>query len=113
MTCPVNNFAIPLKPIEQGDSWGPLRFAHSTRGTALDEPLASVTMIFTDTDGNVGLSLSNGDGITITDAAAWSFEVDQILTFPLAAGVWSWKIRATNESGTRITRLAGTKKVRA
>ena len=113
MSCPINNLSITLKPIEQGDSWGPVTFSHVTDGGALDEPLASVTMVFTDTNGNVGLSLANGSGITITDAAAWDFETDQILTVPLAPGVWSWKIRATNASGTRITRLAGTKTVRA
>jgi hypothetical protein len=112
MACPSNNFSVKLADIQQGDSWGPVTFAFSTDGTALDDPLASVTMIFTDTDGNVGLSLSSASGITITDAAGWGFQTNQILEFPLAVGNWSWKLRATNDSGTRITRLAGTKRVR-
>ena len=114
MTCQPaqSNFSIRLPDIVAGDSWGPIFVAHSTTGSALDSDLASVTMIFKDSAGNVGLSLANGSGITITDANAWAFSVDQILTFPLAAGTWSWAIRATNAAGTRITRLAGTKTVK-
>lgn len=112
MTCPPaqSNFSIRLADIVFGDSWGPVVFAFSTTGTALDSDLDAVTMIFKDSAGNVGLSLANGSGITITDA--WAFSVDQILTFPLAVGTWSWAIRATNAAGTRITRLAGTKTVK-
>jgi len=112
-TSNISNLAIRLPDIISGDSWGPIVIAHSTTGSALDSDLASVTMVFKDSTGTVGLSLANGSGITITDANAWAFTIDQILTFPLAAGTWSWSIRATTAAGTRITRLAGTKTVKA
>lgn len=115
MSCPPaqSNFGIILEDIFEGNTWGGLLVQFTSNGVALNDPLASVTMVFKDSSGNVGLSLSSGSGITITDANAWSFIVHQITTFPLAVGVWSWAIIGTNTSGSTLTRLTGIKRVKA
>lgn len=111
MSCPINNLAIRLANITAGNTWGGLQIVQTTDGNAFDSPLASVSMVWKDSAGTVGLTLTSASGITIDDANAYSYTVDSITTFPLAAGTWSWAIAETNSAGTKITRYAGTKTV--
>lgn len=97
-----------LNPIVFGDTWDGFTVALSSDGNALDSDLSSVRMFFRDENGTVGLSLTNGSGITITDANAWEFTVDEIARFPLAVGQWYWSIESTNADNKRKTRIAGT-----
>jgi hypothetical protein len=103
--------SIKLADIELGDSWEGLGHTCSSGGNAFANPLTGVTMTWTDKDGVVGLTLTEADGITIRDAAAWSFAVDAMDAFPLAVGFWSWAIKCTDSTGYGKTRLRGTKRV--
>ena len=97
--------SVTLTPVVYQDTWSGLTVTHAP---APESPLASVRMFFRDKDRNLGLQLTTGSGVTIADAAGWSFEVDAITSFPLAAGTWFWSIEATAADGTIKTRVAGT-----
>ena len=97
--------SVTLTPVVYQDTWSGLTVTHAP---APESSLASVRMFFRDKDRNLGLQLATGSGVTITDAAGWSFEVDAITSFPLAAGTWFWSIEATATDGTIKTRVAGT-----
>jgi len=100
-----------LKPIVFGDTWDGMTVDMTSTGTALDSPIASIRMFFKDDSGNVGLELTSDSGITITDANAWQFTVDEIERFPLAIGQWYWSIEITAVDNKRKTRTSGTKEV--
>jgi hypothetical protein len=96
--------SVTLTPVVYQDTWSGLTVTHDP---APESPLASVRMFFRDKDRNLGLQLATGSGVTITDAAGWSFEVDAITSFPLAAGTWFWSIEATATDSTIKTRVSG------
>lgn len=100
--------SIRLKPVKYGDTWDGFTVAFSSTGTAFGSPLASVRMFFKDSSGNLGMSLTSASGITITDAAAWEFTIDEITPMALAIGSWNWSIETTDDDGKIKTRLAGT-----
>jgi len=104
---------VTLKSLPFGSTWNGLPGSTmGSTGTSLDDNLASVTMSFTDTDGNVGLLLTSADGdITIDDANAWSFSVEPITPFPLAVGTWSWTMKFTDAAGVIRKWLTGTIKI--
>jgi len=104
---------IPLRSVPYGATWnGMPGCTMSTTGTALDDNLASVTMTFTNSDGEVGLILntSNG-GTTIDDANAWSYSVNPITPMALAVGTWSWVLKFTDAAGAVRKWLTGTIKI--
>ena len=80
----------------------------STTGTALADELASVTMTFTDADGAVGLILTSPTGITIDDAAAWSYSVEPITEMTLDVGIWSWVLKFVDGAGAVRKWITGT-----
>jgi hypothetical protein len=107
MACNPNITALPS--CITGDTWPGFTYAVSASGTITADQLASARMFFVNqSTGAVGLQLTTGSGVTITDAAGWSFEVGAITSFPLAAGTWFWSIEATAADGTIKTRAAGT-----
>ena len=65
-------------------------------------------MMFRDTDGNLGLSLTSTAGIVINDANLYDFTVTAITPMTLAVGAWYWSIETTAASGVIKTYLAGT-----
>ena len=68
-------------------------------------------MMFRDTDGNLGLSLSSTAGIVINDANSYDFTVSPITPLTLSVGVWYWSIETTSVAGKIKTYLAGTLEV--
>ena len=103
---------IRLAPIVYGDTWDGLTDCQfTTDGTELDSNRASVTMVFSDSDNAVGLTLTSSNGITINNANEWRYTVNPILAFPLAIGVWYWAITCVSVDGRRKTRISGTKEV--
>jgi hypothetical protein len=58
------------------------------------------------------LELSTSDGtITITNAAAWTFVIPEILDFPLRAGTWVYDFETTDTAGFVRTYFGGTIKI--
>jgi hypothetical protein len=113
MSCESAQASITLKSVPYGATWNGLPgCTMSTTGTALDDNLSSVTMTFTDTDGNVGLLLTSAAGdITIDDANAWSYSVDPVSPITLAVGTWSWVLKFTDAAGAIRKWLVGTLKI--
>lgn len=77
-----------------------------------DEPtsaLASVEIDFRLNQAQCGtaLELRNGSGITITNAAAWEFQIDQIEQFPLDPAYYVYSIKTTAANGTRRNYVRG------
>lgn len=101
---------VELHCVPYGATWNGLPgCTMSTTGTALDDNLSAVSMTFTDSDGNVGLTLtSGGGGITIDDANAWSYSVDPITPMTLAVGIWSWTLKFTDAAGAIRKWIVGT-----
>ena len=59
-----------------------------------------------DSDDAVALTLTELDGITISDAAAWEFDIDARL-ISLAKGSYYWKLKTTDADGIVKIRLQG------
>jgi hypothetical protein len=97
-----------LTPVVYGDTWNGLSCVYSSTGTIFDSNLASVRMMFRDTDGNLGLSQSSTAGIVINDANLYDFTVTAITPMTLAVGAWYWSIETTSVAGKIKTYLAGT-----
>lgn len=95
---------IRLAPLVKGDTWDVLQVSMTTDGTALDDALTNVTMTWTRADGTAGPVLDETDGITITDAASWQFEVDEVLEDPRDVGHWTAIILCVDSAGVRKTR---------
>jgi hypothetical protein len=54
------------------------------------------------------LELSSADAeITIDDAAAWEFTVEQVSPMTLSIGVWDWSIETKDAANIIKTRLFG------
>jgi len=100
---------INLSPCVYLDTWDGLTGCSFTSdGTAFASPLSRVRMYFMDANGSVGKQCDSEDEtITITDAAAWEFDVAPFL-MQLAAGEWQWSIETTDSSGDVKTRVTGT-----
>lgn len=100
---------VNLAPIVQGDTWdGLTNCSFSSDGTAFGDSLDTVRMQFKDSAGNAALTLSSETAgqITITDAAAWTFDVEPRV-INLTAGTYSWGIETTDSQGVIKTRVTG------
>ena len=97
-----------LKSVPTGTTWDGLSgFSFSSNGTAFGASLTNVSMIWYDSDDAVALPLTEADGITISDAAAWEFDIDARL-ISLAKGSYYWKLKTTDADGVVKIRLQGT-----
>lgn len=86
---------ICLTPYKVGTTWCGL--SGITVSPAHDEALESVTVEFIKS-GTVIQTLTNGDGVTITDATSWAFDIDaQVLSIPV--GSYSILITTTDTTG--------------
>ena len=61
-----------------------------------------ITMRLGSTQGDVGLEMADGDGLTITDPQTWSFDIDAC-NIPLSPGEWWGDVECTNEDGEVYT----------
>ena len=97
-----------LKSVPSGTTWDGLSgFSFSSDGTAFASALSAVSMIWYDSDDAVALTLTESDGITISDASSWEFDIDSRL-ISLAKGSYYWKIKTTDADGIVKIRLQGT-----
>ena len=110
MSCDSAQASVTLTSVPYGATWNGLTEGSVTStGTWTYDPLDSVTMVFTDTSGNVGLTLSSAAGtITIDDAAAWEFTVLPVTPMALAVGTWSWVLTFTDDAGIIKKWVVGT-----
>ena len=67
-------------------------------------------MVWKDSSGTTSLTRTSATAgqITITDAAAWAFDVEAITAWPLSAGNYSWLLTMTDSSGQIRKRIGGT-----
>jgi len=65
----------------------------------LAEKLATAYLDMRDADGAGALRLSDGDGITITNARTWAITVEPITPLPLSAGTYSCRLTMVSVSG--------------
>lgn len=107
MSC---NNGTTLQCIKSGTTWdGLTECSFTSDGTAFSDTLTAVRMVFQDDDGTAQLTLTTANGtITIDDAAAWEFTVNEITSFPLSAGVYSWFIETTDSAGRVKAYVNGT-----
>jgi hypothetical protein len=106
---------ITLPEAKTDKTWDGLTVSLSSEGTTFDESLASVKMTFK-LAGVESLTLTSAaNQITITDAAAWAFQVEPISRLTLAAGVHSWAIETTSSADPASVQdyMVGTITVRA
>ncbi len=110
MSCDSAQASVTLTSVPDGATWNGLTQGSVTsEGTWTYDPLETVTMVFTDTDGNVGLTLSSETSdITIDDAAAWEFTVLPITPMTLAVGTWSWVLTFIDSAGIIKKWVVGT-----
>lgn len=97
---------IRLANLVEGDTWDVLQVAMTSDGTALAYALKHVTVTWTLSDGTAGPVLDEDDGVTITDAAAWKFEIDEIQQDTRSVGNWFATILCVDSAGYRKTRQA-------
>lgn len=98
---------IELKPVPTGTTWDGLsNVSFSSDGSAFGSPLSAVSMTWYDVSDSAVLTLTEFSGITITDAASWSFDIDGRL-ISLSAGSYYWKLKTTDAEGIVKIRLQG------
>jgi hypothetical protein len=111
MSCPAHAFAVTLSPVAEGETWGGLPDCSvSSTGPFCDSPLASVVMIWKNSEGTAVLTRTSAMAgqITITNAANWQFDVEPITAWALSAGNYSWIMTLTDSSGNIRKRIGGT-----
>jgi len=96
-----------LKSVPTGTTWDGLsNCSFSSDGSAFASALTGVSMTWYDTNGTAVLTLTQADGITISSAANWEFDIDDVL-ITLAAGSYYWKLKTTDAGGIVKVRLQG------
>lgn len=95
MSCNCETQPEPLANYDVGTTWCGL--SDVTLTPAIEQPLESVSVAFIK-GGTTIQTLTNGDGVTITDAANWIFDIDaQVLT--ITAGYYTVEITTTDSTG--------------
>lgn len=93
MSC--NCEPINLDDYQVGTTWCGL--SDYTLTPAIEQPLESVSVAFIK-GGSTIQTLTNGSGVTITDAANWIFDINaQVLT--ITAGYYTVEITTTDSTG--------------
>jgi len=94
-----------------GTAWGGISLISITEGDPPVPPTdaaQSCQMIFqASADGSPLATLSNGHGITITNAANWQFTIPQ-QSLLLPVGKWQWIFLVTDVNGITNAYLRGT-----
>lgn len=105
--------ALDLKPLRwdwpevvTGDTFPAIHITEADHESDLSRVRISIVLSGA-TDAALTLD-SNSTGITINDAAAWDFTIDQISPVTLAAGVYSYDLETTDAAGTIRTEFSGT-----
>lgn len=95
--------------IMQGDTFRAQSFRVTINNAAPSSTLASVEIDFRLNQAQCGtaLQLTNGNGITITNAATWEFTIDRIAEFTLDPSYYVFSIRTIATDGTRRNYLRG------
>lgn len=117
-TYTVTSFPIQLTldPAFRGTTWSGLTVdGMSSDGTTFSANLAAAKMSFVLAGASTeALSLTSAAGdITITDAAAWAFRVEEITPWALAKGVYYWSIELTDADGIIDVYFTGTIQTKA
>lgn len=92
-----------------GDTLDAVPFVITRTPTGLDD-LASVEIDFRLNNVNnctTAKTLTNGNGVTITDANTWAFTVDAITELDLAPGFYVYSIKCTDVTGRIKTYVRG------
>ena len=109
MSCNLKPRGKDLPPVTQGDTYPGINLT----ATNTEEALTSVAMsVYLAGSSSPALTLSNGSGITITDATAgsWAFTIDEMspaTTEAMTAGIYFYDLQTVDAAGTKKTRLAG------
>ena len=96
--------------IMQGDTFGAQSFRVTINDAAPSSALASVEIDFRANQAAncaTALQLTNGNGITITNAALWEFRIDRIAELDLDPAYYVFSIRTIATDGTRRNYLRG------
>ena len=95
--------------IMQGDTFKAQSFRVTIDNAAPSSALDSVEIDFRLNQSSCGtaLQLTNGSGITITNAALWEFRIDRIEEFPLDPAYYVFSIRTIATDGTRRNYIKG------
>ena len=78
-----------------------------------DEPTSALASVEIDfrlnqpSNCDTALQLRSGSGVTITNAAAWEFQIDEIQQFPLDPSYYVYSIKTTAANGTRRNYVRG------
>jgi len=99
-----------LSDIMQGDTLRAQSFRVTINGAAPSSTLASVEIDFrarTSANCQTALQLTNGNGITITNAALWEFRIDRIAELDLDPAYYVFSIRTIATDGTRRNYIKG------
>ncbi len=112
MTCSLERkIRYPLLDATEGKTWDGITWQGSSDGTSFDDPIASARFVVVDSEGVEALSLTNGAGITINDAAAWDLTVDAITPLTLTPGFYSYALEITDTGGRVLDWLEGDWKI--
>lgn len=99
-----------LPDIMQGDTLKAQSFRVVINDAEPTSALASVEIDFRQnqrTNCAAALQLTNGSGVTITDAAAWEFEIDRIQELDLEPAYYVYSIKTIAADGTRRNYVKG------
>ena len=89
-----------------GDTFAGVQFTVNRNGSALDITSAAIVMTVNEVGGIVDYTLSVGSGVTITNGATGTFQVDaQIISWPPTT--YRYKIKITLAGGEVHTYLSG------
>jgi hypothetical protein len=90
----------------KGDTWRTTTFTVTVNDLAKDLTGATIDMNVRDCNAVSWLDMTNGTGITITDAANGVFQIDQ-QTLDIPAGLYSYDIQITDSDGVIATWIRG------
>jgi len=99
-----------LPDIMQGDTLKAQSFRVTINDAAPSSTLASVEIDFRanqPANCQTALQLTNGNGITITNAALWEFRIDRIAELDLEPSYYVFSIRTIATDGTRRNYIKG------
>jgi len=100
------NFNFPAH--RKGDTFSELQFTLRQNGDPLNLNGASILFqVRTSPTGELIISLSVGDGITIKDAVGGVFSIDEQI-IDIVSALYYYELEVTLDSGFRLTYLTGT-----
>jgi hypothetical protein len=88
-----------LPAVVEDSTWDGFSISLASTGTSLADGLDAATLVLRGADGVAVVSLSEGSGITITNAATWALTVAPITPIAFATGTYTGSLRMVSATG--------------